>query len=116
MLKVSFQWKNSDKICLCSHWAAGIILPPVCVYERRVAAVAARFGQMAKSSEKALVKRFCKKNFTEFLLDLKKWSAFFLSSPLLGKVQKKQDFVNNQALTKRKFKAACRRVSTVGAL
>ena len=28
MLKVSFQWKNSDKICLCSHWAAGEILPP----------------------------------------------------------------------------------------
>ena len=32
MLKVSFQWKNSDKICLCSHWAAGIILPPFCVF------------------------------------------------------------------------------------
>ena len=42
MLKVSFQWKNSDKICLCSHWAAGVILPPFCVYARRVAAFAAR--------------------------------------------------------------------------
>ena len=39
MLKVSFQWKNSDKICLCSHWAAGEILPPFCVYTRCVAAV-----------------------------------------------------------------------------
>ena len=66
MLKVSFQWKNSDKICLCSHWAAGEILPPFCVYARRVAAITARFGQVAKSSEKALVKRFCEKNFTEF--------------------------------------------------
>ena len=36
----------------------------------------------AKSSEKALVKRFCEKNFTEFLLDLKKWSAFFYLPPL----------------------------------
>ncbi|MBO5408499.1 MAG: hypothetical protein J6A61_03740, partial [Clostridia bacterium] len=33
-----------------------------------------------KSSEKALVKRFCEKNFTEFLLDLKKWSAFLSSA------------------------------------
>ena len=44
MLKVSFQWKNSDKICLCSHWAAGIILPPFFVYARRVAELAAKAG------------------------------------------------------------------------
>ena len=87
---------------------------------------------MAKSSEKALVKRFCEKNFTEFLARVEKmvsvftsspqkvslqgknfegnffrqkWGLIktrcvFVSSPLLGKVQK-QDFVNNQALTKR---------------
>ena len=82
MLKVSFQWKNSDKICLCSHWAAGEILPPFCVYARRVAAVAVEVRDVAKSSEKALVKRFCEKNFTEFLLDLKKRSAFFYLPPL----------------------------------
>jgi len=51
-------------------------------------------------NEKALVKRFCEKNFTEFLLDLKKWSAFFYLPPCAGSVQK-QDFVNNQILTKR---------------
>ena len=44
MLKVSFQWKNSDKICLCSHWAAGIILPPFLRLQGRVAAVAAKVG------------------------------------------------------------------------
>ena len=82
MLKVSFQWKNSDKICLCSHWAAGEFLPPFCVYARRVAAVAAKSGDVAKRIEKALVKRFCEKNFTEFLSDLKKWSAFFYFPPL----------------------------------
>ena len=38
MKKASFPWKNSDKICLCSHWAAEEILPPFCVYTRRVAA------------------------------------------------------------------------------
>ena len=31
MLKELSAWKNSDKICLCSHWAAGEILPPFCV-------------------------------------------------------------------------------------
>ena len=82
MLKVSFQWKNSDKICLCSHWAAGEFLPPFCVYARHVAAVAVEVRDVAKSSEKALVKRFCEKNFTEFLLDLKKWSSFFYLPPL----------------------------------
>ena len=80
MLKVSFQWKNSDKICLFSHWAAGEILPPFCVYARRVAAIAARSGDVAKSSEKALVKRFCEKNFTEFLARVEKWSAFLSSA------------------------------------
>ena len=55
---------------------------------------------MAKRIEKALVKRFCEKNFTEFLARVEKMVSVFLSSPLIGKVQK-QDFVNNQALTKR---------------
>ncbi|MBQ8756108.1 MAG: hypothetical protein IJZ19_13830 [Lentisphaeria bacterium] len=35
---------------------------------------------MAKSSEKALVKRFCEKNFTEFLARVEKWSAFLSSA------------------------------------
>ena len=52
------------------------------VFQERVAAVAAKVGAVAKCSEKALVKRFCEKNFTEFLLDLKKWSAFFYLPPL----------------------------------
>ena len=55
---------------------------------------------MAKSSEKVLVKRFCEKNFIEFLARLEKTVGAFVSSPLLRKAQK-QDFVNNQALTKR---------------
>ena len=87
---------------------------------------------MAKSSEKALVKPFCEKNFTEFLARLEKMDGVFTSSPhkvslqgknfegkfsrqkwgliktrsvfvcspLPGKVQK-QDFLNNQALTKK---------------
>ena len=38
-------------------------------------------GAVTKNCEKALVKRFCEKNFTEFLLDLKKWSAFFYLPP-----------------------------------
>ena len=78
MLKELSAWKNSDKICLCSHWAAGEFLPPFCVYARHVAAVAVEVRDVAKSSEKALVKRFCEKNFTEFLLDLKKLVAFFI--------------------------------------
>ena len=41
--------------------AAGIILPPFCVYARRVAAIAAKVEDVAKSSEKALVKPFCEK-------------------------------------------------------
>ena len=85
MLKVSFQWKNSDKICLCSHWAAGEILPPFCVYARRVAAVTAKVGQVVKYSEKALVKRFCEKNFTEFLARVEKTVSVFLSSPAILK-------------------------------
>ena len=56
-----------------------------CVYARRVAAVAVVVGAVTKSSEKAAVKRFCEKNFTEFLSDLKKWSAFFISPHYLGK-------------------------------
>jgi len=50
-------------------------------FKGRVAAIAAKVGDVAKSSEKALVKRFCEKNFTEFLSDLKKWSAFFYLPP-----------------------------------
>ena len=51
--------------------AAGAILPPFLRFNGRVAAVAVVVGAVAKSSEKALVKRFCEKNFTEFLSDLK---------------------------------------------
>ena len=65
-----------------TRFAAGEILPPFCVYARRVAAVAIVVGAVAKSSEKALVKRFCEKNFTKLLLDLKKRSAFFYLPPL----------------------------------
>ena len=43
---------------------------------------------------------FVKKNFTEFFARLEKMVSVFLSSPFLGKIQK-QDFVNNQALTKK---------------
>ena len=57
-------------------------MPPFCVYERRVAAVAVEVRDVAKRSKKALMKRFCEKNFTEFLLDLKKRSAFFYPPPL----------------------------------
>ena len=70
-------------------------------FKGHVAAVAAKVGQMVKSSENALVKRFCEKNFTEFFARLEKMVSVFLSSPLLGKIQK-QDFVNNQALTKKR--------------
>ena len=38
-------------------------------------------GTVAKSSEKALVKRFCEKNFTEFLARVEKMVSVFLSSP-----------------------------------
>ena len=65
---------------------AGVILPPFCVYARRVAAVAVVVGAVAKSSEKSLVKPFCEKNFTEFLARLEKMVSVFLSSPLLGKM------------------------------
>ena len=51
----------------------------------RVAAVTARFGEMAKSSEKALVKRFCENNFTEFLARVEKMVSVFLSSPAILK-------------------------------
>ena len=50
--------------------AAGIILPPFCVYARRVAAVAVVVGAVVKSSEKALVKRFGEKLY-RILSDLK---------------------------------------------
>ena len=61
--------------------AAGEILPPFCVYARRVAAVAVVVGAVAKSSEKALVKPFCEKNFTEFLARVEKIASVFTSSP-----------------------------------
>jgi len=57
-------------------------------------------GKFAKSSEKALVKRFCEKNFTEFLARVEKMVSVFYLPPCAGSVQK-QDFVNNQALAKR---------------
>ena len=53
---------------------AGEILPPFCVYARRVAAVAVVVGAVAKSSEKALVKRFGEKTLQDFVR-LEKWTA-----------------------------------------
>ena len=47
----------------------------------RVAAVAVVVGAVAKSSEKALVKRFCKKNFTEFLARVEKMVGVFYLPP-----------------------------------
>ena len=41
-------------------------------FKGRVAAVAAKVEDVAKSNEKALVKRFCEKNFTEFLARVEK--------------------------------------------
>ena len=76
MLKVSFQWKNSDKICLCSHWAAGIILPPVCVYERRVAAVAAKVRTVQNAAKKLLRSDFVKKTSQNFWRELKNGQRF----------------------------------------
>ena len=37
---------------------------------------------MANSNEKALVKRFCEKNFTEFLARVEKMVSIFLSSTI----------------------------------
>ena len=68
-------------------------------FNGRVAAVTARF-EMAKSSEKALVKRFCEKNFTEFLSDLKKRSTFF-NFPHAQVRCKIAFFVNNKVLAKK---------------
>ena len=51
-------------------------------FKEHVAAVAARFGEVAKSSEKALVKRLCEKNFTEFLARVEKMVSVFLSFPI----------------------------------
>ena len=71
---------------------------------------------LAKSSEKALVKPFCEKNFTEFLSDLKKWSAFFYLPPKYGgqaskaspefgeDVKKKLCFLSEERLTPREVK------------
>ena len=56
-------------------------MPPFCVYARRVAAVAVEVRDVAKSSEKALVKPFCERNFTEFLARVEKMVSVFLSSP-----------------------------------
>ena len=52
-------------------------------FKGHVAAVAVVVGAVAKSSEKALVKRFCEKNFTEFLARLEKMVGVFLSSPAI---------------------------------
>jgi len=51
-------------------------------FKGRVAAVAAKVEAVAKSSENALVKRFCEKNFTEFLARVEKTVGVFLSPPL----------------------------------
>ena len=62
-------------------------------FKGRVAEVAARFGEVAKSSEKFLVKRFCEKNFTEFLARVEKMVS--VSSPAILKGflrQKLQNF------------------------
>ena len=48
-------------------------------FNGRVAVVAAKVGQVVKYSEKALVKRFCEKNFTEFLARLEKMPAILFS-------------------------------------
>ena len=62
--------------------AAGEILPPFCVYARRVAAVAVVVGAVAKSSEKALVKRFSEKKLHRIFVRLEKMVSVFLSSPI----------------------------------
>ena len=70
-------------------------MPPFCVYARRVAAVAAKVGKVAKSSGKALVKRFCEKNFTEFLARVEKMVGVFVTSPAILKrilILKTQNF------------------------
>jgi len=51
-------------------------------FKGRVAAVAVVVGAVAKSSEKALVKRFCEKNFTEFLARVEKMVSIFTYSPM----------------------------------
>ena len=58
--------------------AAGEILPPFCVYARRVAV---EVGAVAKSSEKTLVKRFGEKTLQDFVR-LEKWTAWLFE--LLG--------------------------------
>ena len=56
-------------------------MPPFLRFKGRVAAVAVVVGAVAKSSEKDLVKRFCEKNFTEFLARVEKMVSIFTSSP-----------------------------------
>ena len=51
------------------------------VFKGHVAAVAAKVEDGAKRSEKALVKRFCEKNFTEFFARVEKMVSVFTSSP-----------------------------------
>jgi len=46
--------------------ATGETLPPFLHFKGRVAAVTARFGEVAKSNEKALVKWFCEKTSQNF--------------------------------------------------
>ena len=79
MLKVSFQWKNSDKICLCSHWAAGEILPPFLHFKGRVAAVAAKVVEVATSRKKLTFGAVLLNNLTKTYAKL---CALFLYFPL----------------------------------
>ena len=51
----------------------------------RVAAVAVVVGAVAKSSEKALVKRFCKKKLHRIFVRLEKMVSVFLSFPAILK-------------------------------
>ena len=50
-------------------------------FKGRVAAITVEVRDVAKSSKNALVKRFCEKNFTEFLARVEKMVGVFLSSP-----------------------------------
>ena len=56
-------------------------------FKGRVTAVAAKVEDvLAKSSENALVKRFCEKNFTEFLARVEKTVSVFYLQPSVGNV------------------------------
>jgi hypothetical protein len=59
--------------------AAGEILPPFCVY-RACRSGCCKVRVNGKKQRKNLVKRFCEKNFTEFLARLEKTVSVFTSS------------------------------------